>query len=350
MLINGNWGSWTLDGPCSVTCGAGVQTKRRVCNDPAPTQDGKPCDGAETILEECNKEACAVNGNWGSWTLDEPCPVTCGAGVQIKRRVCNDPAPTQDGKPCDGAETRFEQCNKEACAVNGNWGSWTLDEPCPVTCGAGVQIKRRVCNDPAPTQDGKPCDGAETRFEQCNKEACAVNGNWGSWTLDGPCSVTCGAGVQIKRRVCNDPAPTQDGKPCDGAETRFEQCNKEACAVNGNWGSWTLDGPCSVTCGAGVQTKTRVCNDPAPSQNGKPCDGEETSSEECNKEACAVNGNWGSWGIYGSCSVTCGAGVQMKTRACNDPAPSQNGKPCDGANTSSKNCNMKACADCHHGQ
>lgn len=45
-------------------------------------------------------------------------------------------------------------------------------------------------------------------------------------------------------------------------------------------------GPCSVICGEGVQERTRVCNDPAPSLNGNPCDGEDTNSISCNRAEC----------------------------------------------------------------
>ncbi|CAG2249589.1 THBS1 [Mytilus edulis] len=59
--------------------------------------------------------------------------------------------------------------------------------------------------------------------------------------------------------------------------------------VDGNWGPWSIFGPCSVTCGTGLNYRSRICNDPAPSLNGKPCDGEETSSQICNTtKVCAA--------------------------------------------------------------
>ncbi|CAG2236073.1 THBS1 [Mytilus edulis] len=129
--------------------------------------------------------------------------------------------------------------------------------------------------------------------------------------------------------------------------------------VNGDtWGQWTpwwtcssmetgdhgeFFEPCSVTCGTGLHNRSRICNDPAPSLNGKPCDGEENSSEICNTEVCAVDGNWGPWSSFGPCSVACGKGVNKRSRVCNDPAPSQNGKPCDGEDTNSISCNGAEC-------
>lgn len=58
-----------------------------------------------------------VNGNWGPWSPWDTCSLTCGSGSQIRKRVCNDPAPKYGGKECigDAKETQF--CNKKACPI-----------------------------------------------------------------------------------------------------------------------------------------------------------------------------------------------------------------------------------------
>ena len=43
-----------------------------------------------------------------------------------------------------------------------------------------------------------------------------------------------------------------------------------------------------------------------------------------------MDGNWGGWRGFGSCSVTCGTGVQNATRRCDYPPPTNGGKDCDG--------------------
>ena len=61
-------------------------------------------------------------------------------------------------------------------------------------------------------------------------------------------------------------------------------CKEEP--VNGNWGSWSSWSLCSETCGGGIQTRTRYCNNPPPSKGGRFCEGSSTSSSSCNTQSC----------------------------------------------------------------
>lgn len=51
--------------------------------------------------------------------------------------------------------------------------------------------------------------------------------------------------------------------------------------MNGGWSEWTPYSDCSVTCGSGMKTKTRECNNPAPKHGGKDCDGRDKFDEAC---------------------------------------------------------------------
>eukprot|EP01006_Ploeotia_vitrea_P028294 TRINITY_DN6100_c0_g1_i1.p1 TRINITY_DN6100_c0_g1~~TRINITY_DN6100_c0_g1_i1.p1 ORF type:complete len:683 (+),score=94.83 TRINITY_DN6100_c0_g1_i1:114-2051(+) len=62
----------------------------------------------------------------------------------------------------------------------------------------------------------------------------------------------------------------------------------------------------------------------------------------------AVHGNWGEWGPYSPCSVSCGVGQQTRKRQCNNPAPSDGGDQCDGSDTGKKKCTQPACPECTH--
>ena len=61
------WSSWITVGSCSVTCGDGLQTRHRACDNPSPSDGGQNCllmDSNNTDLVEtdtmfpCNKKEC----------------------------------------------------------------------------------------------------------------------------------------------------------------------------------------------------------------------------------------------------------------------------------------------------
>lgn len=43
------------------------------------------------------------------------------------------------------------------------------------------------------------------------------------------CSVTCGKGVSILRRECNNPSPENGGTPCEGRDVERHKCELEKC-------------------------------------------------------------------------------------------------------------------------
>ena len=51
-----------------------------------------------------------------------------------------------------------------------------------------------------------------------------------------------------------------------------------------------------------------------------------------------MDGGWGSWGLWSSCSVTCGVGVKNRTRLCNNPSPKYKGYECPGIKVDEENC------------
>ncbi|KAK3916228.1 A disintegrin and metalloproteinase with thrombospondin motifs 7, partial [Frankliniella fusca] len=56
--------------------------------------------------------------------------------------------------------------------------------------------------------------------------------------------------------------------------------------VPGGWSSWGEWGPCSRTCGAGVSTMERRCDHPAPRHGGAYCLGERRRYRVCNTQPC----------------------------------------------------------------
>lgn len=57
-------------------------------------------------------------------------------------------------------------------------------------------------------------------------------------------------------------------------------------AVNGNWGAWTQWTTCSSSCGGGSRKRTRRCDNPPPSSGGGHCPGDSQQIDYCNKEEC----------------------------------------------------------------
>jgi hypothetical protein len=110
---------------------------------------------------------------------------------------------------------------------------------------------------------------------------------------------------------------------------------------------WTEIGACSVACGGGFQMRTRTCS------VGLQCVGDYISSTGCNSQDCegpAVNGGFSQWSEWSACSSSCPgdtsgdfSGIQTRSRACDNPLPSDDGEPCMGNFTETKPCNVEPC-------
>ena len=59
-----------------------------------------------------------VDGNWGSWIEWSFCPVSCGGGKSIRKRICANPAPSNGGLHCFGNQTEWKPCNLIGCSGN----------------------------------------------------------------------------------------------------------------------------------------------------------------------------------------------------------------------------------------
>ncbi|XP_053386492.1 A disintegrin and metalloproteinase with thrombospondin motifs adt-2-like [Mercenaria mercenaria] len=171
-----------------------------------------------------------------------------------------------------------------------------------------------------------------------------VNGNWSLWTTWSNCDVTCGRGVQTRSRSCTNPAPENGGRDCSGNTTETKLCQRDTCPVHGGWSTWSEWGSCSASCDVGMQRRDRSCSNPYPAIGGDHCFGEARDDRICFSSAC-YDGAWGSWSSWGSCSVTCGVGIRSQTRTCTLPKPSLLGKYCDGTPMQVSICNQQTCPD-----
>lgn len=169
--------------------------------------------------------------------------------------------------------------------------------------------------------------------------------NWADWSQ---CTASCGGGRTARIRNCTNPKPSGWGKPCTllGPSYEIKICQKVECPIDGAPGAWIAWGPCDHQCGAGLMTRTRLCDTPKPQFGGLDCDAVYLSEKATcpNMKPCPIDGKWGDFSAFSACSVTCGKGTQKKTRSCNKPAPQHGGKPCPNAPAEeTQPCNLKDC-------
>lgn len=115
------------------------------------------------------------------------------------------------------------------------------------------------------------------------------------------------------------------------------------CPINGQWSHWTPWGECSSTCGNGIQTRYRKCNNPTPEHGGTQCIGPSSESSPCLNKLCPVDGGWSEWSEWSECTRTCGRGQRYRKRECNNPKPSFDGAFCIGPGLETVACKIKSC-------
>ncbi|KAL0993789.1 hypothetical protein UPYG_G00113950 [Umbra pygmaea] len=94
-------------------------------------------------------------------------------------------------------------------------------------CGDGKMCMRGVCMDKMDVDKTK----ARLWNVQANKHLSniLVDGRWGRWGTFGSCSRSCGGGVQLAKRECNNPLPYNGGKYCQGVRVKYRSCNLNPC-------------------------------------------------------------------------------------------------------------------------
>ncbi|KAI1900374.1 hypothetical protein AGOR_G00049300 [Albula goreensis] len=131
-----------------------------------------------------------------------------------------------------------------------------------------------------------------------------------NYSMDEQCRFDFGVGYKIctsfrtfdpcKQLWCSHPdnpyfCKTKKGPPLDGTECApGKWCYKGHCMwkntnqvkLDGGWGAWTKYGSCSRSCGTGVRFRTRQCNSPAPSNGGQDCPGVNYEYQLCNTDDC----------------------------------------------------------------
>ncbi|XP_072170585.1 uncharacterized protein [Diadema setosum] len=209
-------------------------------------------------------------------------------------------------------------------AVDGGWGDWGEWHTCTHTCAGGLTVRFRRCNNPPPSNGGANCTGFEMEQGSCNNDPCPVDGAWSNYSDWSACSVTCGGGMQTRTRSCSDPAPAYGGANCTGETEQTQSCGDVICPIHGNWGPWGAYTACNTAC---EKYRYRSCNNPAPQFGGNDCVGDDIYVSGCSILDCPVDGQWSEWNII-SCDETCRG---EKTRTCDNPPPLRGGADCPGS-------------------
>ncbi|KAL4217140.1 hypothetical protein ACF0H5_023594 [Mactra antiquata] len=330
------WSDWSAYTSCSVSCGTGQMSRSRTCS------SGNNCVGTSTEQTTCSQPLCGTDGQWGPWSSFGECSATCAIGVHFRTRACDSPAPANGGQNCIGNSHDFQQCNLGECSIDGGWSNFTVMS-CSVTCGIGVQTSFRTCTNPAPAHGGKNCVGSSHTFKHCQIAECATAGGWSDWSDWGSCNATCGFGYKTRSRKCDNPAPTVGGEPCHGSDTESQLCQGHgACPVDGGWSDY-IELSCSTTCGSGVKASYRTCTNPAPANGGKNCTGSSHHFMLCHNADCPIDGSWSEWTQWKQCDKSCGNGTQSRSRKCTQPMPYNGGKDCEGVAMETQSCNTVEC-------
>ncbi|XP_071535997.1 uncharacterized protein [Panulirus ornatus] len=316
--------------PCSRSCGGGNKTvilscerrrNKKVVSDRRCSHLPRP----EKRPAMCNLTPCPATwlpGDWG------PCSVTCGMGVQTRPLMCKQVvSPTLTMMVAEGAclspptVPTSQVCEMSRCSsTTPEWEA----EPwgnCSAPCGLGTRMRQVRCLVAGMPASEEPCDD-DTKPQQeqvCDMGSCAIN-TWffSKWAEE--CSESCGTGVQTRHVHClAGGSDMHDQCPASSRPDVSRPCRGES-GCGGQWfaGPWS---GCSVDCGTGRDSRPvlcvvfnrerwRVSHDANCKLEARPHD-----SRECNPQPCTPAWYTSEWS---QCSASCDGGVRRREVTCLD--------------------------------
>uniref|UniRef100_A0A8C6L7E8 ADAM metallopeptidase with thrombospondin type 1 motif 15 n=1 Tax=Nothobranchius furzeri TaxID=105023 RepID=A0A8C6L7E8_NOTFU len=131
--------------PCSKLWCTGKARGQMVCQTRHfPWADGTSCGNGKvcyraTCVDKNNTVHIKVDGQWGKWGTFGECSRSCGGGVQLARRECDNPVPRNGGKYCYGLRVRHRSCNLTPCPET---GQSFREEQCEAFNGLSLNTNR----------------------------------------------------------------------------------------------------------------------------------------------------------------------------------------------------------------
>ncbi|KAM9839429.1 LOW QUALITY PROTEIN: SCO-spondin [Aulostomus maculatus] len=343
--VDGQWSLWTPWGQCSVSCGAGLQSRYRFCSGPQRSSSSLPCVGPHREDQVCIAAPCDRDGGWGHWTNWTECTKSCGGGVQSRRRECDSPSPEGEGDYCEGLGTEVKACNTDHCPV----------APCSKVPGTAFSSCGPSC--PRSCDDLAHCEWRCEPGCYCTEgKVLSANGTVCLEREDCPC-LDLSTGRRLEPGETTAAPDGCNNCTCEGG--RFN-CSRYPCPVPGGWCEWSEWTPCSRTCGAESVSRYRTCSCPEPRAGGARCSGEQEIHNGVGAQIqrqpcpvitfCPVHGSWSPWSAWSECDGC--AGSSTRTRDCNRPPARFGGLPCLGESRQRRGChdNNTVCSDCGGGQ
>ncbi|KAL4704462.1 hypothetical protein ACJJTC_019561 [Scirpophaga incertulas] len=203
-LVNNTCKTMLRPAAPGTTCGPDMWCQNQTCVDRTPSPTPR-------------------DGGWGPWTAWSECSRTCGAGVSTQSRECNNPEPENNGNYCIGDRSRYKICNTDPCPINEptfrevqcskynnkTYNNMTVaewipyfdqDRPCELKCIPRDDIDLEIFS-PAFVADGTPCRQTVGSRDMCIAGVCyKVGCDWevNSDVEEDACGVCGGNGSACK--------------------------------------------------------------------------------------------------------------------------------------------------------
>ncbi|MEQ2244778.1 A disintegrin and metalloproteinase with thrombospondin motifs 17 [Ilyodon furcidens] len=219
---------------CTVQCGGGerstVVSCMRIINNSMEVVGDNYCHSEtrpQAKVQRCNTLPCQyrwVTGEWG------PCSASCGKGLQQREVSCVYPSVNGSLRHtkdlyCHGGKPAVQQgCEDDACLTTWEASVWS---ECSSDCSQGVRRRTVLCKNP----DGG-CDpfSKPSQEEPCEDDSKCYEWKFGDWSK---CSSTCGKGLQSRVVQCmhKDTGRHGDNCPLMLRPPIYRSCYRQSCFV-----------------------------------------------------------------------------------------------------------------------